>query len=334
MQWKVLTVPAVLLALLCTACNGRYDGAKLEKAPAAAPMTADSSRAVGMADLRSEAVDREALYNMPPKVVADDEQKEDAAPDQSGNGRQQVSKPPVVAAPDARWDRQIVKTADLTLKVKDFRFFTDRLHAAVKQSGGYIAQEQLSQGGGEIENIVTIKVPVDRFELLMGEMPGDSDKLEEKKISSEDVTMELVDTRSHLQTKKAVREQYRELLKQARSMKDIIAIQNEIDGIQEDMDEAAGRVAFLSHSSAFSTINLKFYQVLDEAVHEEKAPGFLERLKEAIRDGWAGLSSFLLGLISVWPLCLVIGAVVVWTRKWSRRSKAPAAAVAPANLSE
>ncbi|HEV2481391.1 MAG TPA: DUF4349 domain-containing protein [Puia sp.] len=322
MQWKVFTVPVVLLALLCTACNGRYEKAKLRvKTPVASAMAADSSRAVGVADVQQEAVnDNEARFTAP-KVVADDEQKEEDAPpspDQSYYQRK-AGAPPPAPAPDADWDRRIVKTADLTLKVKDFRLFTNRLHAAVKQSGGYIAQEQLSQSAGEIENIVTIKVPVDRFELLMGEMPGDSDKLEEKKISSEDVTMELVDTKSHLQTKKAVREQYRELLKQARSMKDIIAIQGEIDGIQEEMDEAAGRVAYLDHSSAYSTINLKFYQVLDEAVHEEQAPGFAERLKEAIRDGWGGLSSFMLGLISVWPLCLLVGVVVVVARKKLKR---------------
>jgi len=332
MQWKVLTVPAALLALLCTACNGRYDKNYREAKISAAPeMAADSSRAVGMADVQSNALTEKEMQYTAPKIVADDEQKEvEAPPDQSGSGQQQVSRPPAVAAPDPDWDRRIIKTADLTLKVKDFRFFTNRLHAAVKQSGGYIAQEQLSHGNGEIENVVTIKVPVDRFELLMGEMPGDSDKLEEKKISSEDVTMELVDTRSHLQTKKAVREQYRELLKQAHSMKDIIAIQSEIDGIQEEMDEAAGRVAYLDHSSAYSTINLKFYQVLNEAVHEEQAPGFPERLKDAIRDGWAGLSSFLLGLISVWPLCLLILGVVVVVRKRLMRPKEPAVAVVPA----
>jgi hypothetical protein len=249
-------------------------------------------------------------------------------PGQAGNGQQQAGTPGLAT----HWDRRIVKTADLTLKVEKFQLFTDRLHAAVKQSGGYIAQEQLSQNGGEIENRVTIKVPVDRFELLMGEMPGDSDKLEEKKISSEDVTMELVDTRSHLQTKKAVREQYRELLKQAHSMKDIIAIQNEIDDIQQEMDEAAGRVAYLDHSSAYSTINLRFYQVLNEALQEDETPGFAQRLRDAIRDGWSGLSSFLLALISVWPFCLAAGLVAAWVRK--RIKRAPAAVVAPAKRSE
>lgn len=332
MKWKVYTVPVALLALLCTACNGRLEKNK------------QTAKDVQINDVRlaADSAKLSELDYTAPKGVADKEtlaadepQNEEVPPGDgqlqskyAGNGQKPVPPPPPVPNPD--WDRKIVKTADLTLRVNNFNQFTNRLHAAVKQSGGYIAQEQLSQNAGEIDNTITIKVPVDRFELLMGEMPGDSDKLEEKKISSEDVTMEMIDTKSHLQTKKEVRERYLELLKQAHSMKDIIAIQNEINDIQQEMDEASGRIAWLGHSSAYSTINLRFYQVLDERIREEPAPGFAHRLTDAIRDGWQGLSALLLELISVWPLWIALGFVVVWVQKWRRRIKTPAVAVQPA----
>jgi len=58
----------------------------------------------------------------------------------------------------------------------------------------------------------------------------------------------MADTRSRLETKKEVRERYLDLLKQARNMKDILAVQNEINDIQEQMEGAAGRTG---HSLAF-----------------------------------------------------------------------------------
>ena len=321
MKSRSLFVAAALPLLLAIACNGRYNEAKLKAKPKThGTVYADTTRSMGVA------------YETT-KVVADKEVEEQAPANEdqlqstdAGNG-QRPAPPPPPTVPNPDWDRKIVKTADLTLKVKNFNQFTNRLHAAVKEAGGYIGQEQLSQNAGEIDNTVTIKVPVDRFERLMGEMPGDSDKLEEKKITSEDVTMELVDTKSHLQTKKEVRERYLELLKQAHNMKDIIAIQNEIDGIQQEMDEASGRIAWLGHSSTYSTINLRFYQVLDERIREEPAPGFAHRLKDAIRYGWTGLSSLLLELISVWPLWLALGFAVVWFRKWRIRTRAVVSAV-------
>jgi hypothetical protein len=297
MQWKVGIVPAALLALLCTACNGRYES--------------------------------EAKADSAAVIVTDKEEL--PAPPIPDNGQQQGGASQTQAASHPDWDRKIVKTADLAIRVKDFQLFTNRLHAAVKQSGGYIAQEQQTQDAGEIVNTVSIKVPVDRFEDLVGELPGDSDKLEQKKITSDDVTMELVDTKSRLETKKEVRERYLDLLKQAHTMNDIITVQNEINDIQGQMDQAAGRMAWLGHSSAYSTINLKFYQLFDGIVPDNPTPGFAQRLKESIGEGWNSLSAVLLGLISVWPFWIAVGLVAVWVRKWLRRTKAPAAVVATPN---
>jgi len=96
---------------------------------------------------------------------------------------------------------------------------------------------------------MTIKVPVANFDDLLLQLPADSDKLVDKKISSQDVTMEVVDTKSRLETKREVRERYLELLRQAHKMEDILAVQSEINNIQQDMDQASGRIAWLGHSA-------------------------------------------------------------------------------------
>jgi hypothetical protein len=234
-----------------------------------------------------------------------------------------VSAPPPVS-PD--WDKKIIKTADLHIEVKDFQGYTNRLHNAVKASGGYIAKEELTQTSGEIDNTVAIKVPVDRFEDLLRQLPSDSDRLMEKKIESEDVTMEFVDTKSKLETKKEVRERYLELLKQAHSMKDIIAIQNEINDIQEEMDQASGRITWLGHSAAYSTVNLRFYQVLEGVRREDPSPTFFHQLRDSVVEGWKGFSSLLLGMMSVWPLWIALFFGAIWIKKLMRSVRSKPAA--------
>ena len=219
-------------------------------------------------------------------------------------GRQPPTYPPPIN-PD--WDKKIIKTADLSIETNDFRTFTLRLHNTVKQLGGYLAQEQQSQSASSIENTVSIKVPVDRFDDLVQQLASDSDKLIEKKISSEDVTGKIVDTKSRLETKKEVRERYLDLLKQARNMKDILTVQKEINDLQEEMDAAAGQISYLGHSAAFSTVNLRFYQVLDTGSIEDPSPTFFKKLKDALSEGWAWCSAVVLGVISFWPLWLGIG---------------------------
>src|SRR5689334_9909029 len=183
------------------------------------------------------------------------------------------------------------------------------MHDRVKRYGAYIAGEQQTESDTRIENSLTIKVPVALFEDLMNSIGGDGTKVLEKTISTEDVTGEVVDTKSRIEAKKQVRDKYMELLKQAKTMKDILAVQEEINNIQEDLEAASGRVAYLSHSAAYSTINLTYYQYLNGNSADTAEPPFLTKVKEAFATGGTIITNILLFLISVWPLALA-GAVL------------------------
>ena len=318
-------MPAALLLFLCIACNSRSGG--FHKAPAEAKSEESNKPALEAdKDVMSSVADSAAVAT----GTVMDEEKQIATDDQPGTGgvKRAGSPQPNVAQGNPDWDKKIVKTADLKVEVKNFKSYTDQLHHLIQQSGGYIAQEQQSQSAYSISNTVTIKVPVDRFDGVLMEAASDSDKIVEKKIGSEDVTMEVIDTKSRLETKKEVRERYLKLLRQARSMKDILAVQREIDDIQEQMDQASGRIAYLGHSAALSTINLNFYQVLNPSAHEEYTPSFVHGIKNALREGWDWSSNLLLGLISLWPLWIVVSLAWFGVRKWRAglARKTPAAA--------
>ena len=163
---------------------------------------------------------------------------------------------------------------------------------------------------------MSIKIPVAQFDEVLLQLTSDSDRLVEKKINADDVTLQIVDTKSRLETKREVRERYLDLLKQARNMNEILKVQNEINDIQEQMEDAAGRIAYLSHSAAFSTIRLNFYQVLDPGAKNEQAPSFLHKIKDVLALGWDGISTVLIALITLWPLWIVVGLVWMGVRKW------------------
>jgi hypothetical protein len=207
------------------------------------------------------------------------------------------------------WDKKIIKTAELNLEIKNYKIFNDQLHENVKQFGGYVSQEEQNESPYKIENVVTIKVPADKFEEAVSKLIGDQ-KIIEKKISSEDVTTEMVDTKARIEAKKQIRLRYLDLLKQAKNMDEILQVQNEINDIQEQLESAASRVEYLNHSSAFSTINLTFYQVLDVTAVNEKEPSFLYKTSEAFAEGLKWVSSLLIGVISLWPLW--IAGIIAW----------------------
>ena len=208
------------------------------------------------------------------------------------------------------WDKKIIKNATLKIEVKDFKTFTDVVHKAAKQYGGYIANEELNQSNEKLESVISIKVPVDQFESLLNQLPSGDSKVVERKITTDDVTGEVVDTKSRLQAKEQMRLKYLEFLKQSKNMEDVLKVQSEINNIQEEMESASGRINYLSHQSFFSTINLTFYQTLPGYVPTDKAPGFSARIIDAFKTGLNFITEIFIGIISIWPLFLIV--ITVW----------------------
>lgn len=220
------------------------------------------------------------------------------------------------------WDKKIIKTAEVTIELKDYTAYNQKLHTGLKAYGAYIANEEQSSSPERIVNDITIKVPVDQFENLMNSFSGDGITLLQKKINSQDVTEEMVDTRSRIEARKQVRERYLGLLKQAKNMKEILEVQKEINSIQEDIESASGRVGYLGHQSAYSTVHLQYFQYLN-GIPPQETSGFIAQVKEGFNNGVKALGALFVLLVSVWPLLLAVLLVLVWLRRRKQPGNKP-----------
>jgi len=253
------------------------------------------------------AADTAASFS-PPQPGESEQTKQPAKPSQSPQSK-----------PD--WNKKIIKTAALNVEVKDYQKFSQLVHSSANQFGGYIADEQQTETEYKIENIITIKVPVDQFQPAVDFLTRGDGKINEKKISSEDVTTQYVDTKSRLEAKKQVRLRYLDLLKQAKNMEEILQVQNEINEIQEEIESAAGRINYLSNASAMSTINLTFYQVVNASAKDADHTSFWTKTKEAFASGWNGLGDVLVGIVYIWPLLIGIVIAVFLIKRISLKKK-------------
>lgn len=222
------------------------------------------------------------------------------------------------------WDKKIIKTANITLELKDYNAYNTGIHGRVRSYGAYIAQEQQSETNGQIMNEITIKVPVDKFEDIMASLGGEGVKVIQKNITTEDVTGEVVDTKARMEAKKQVRDRYLELLKQAKSMKDILDVQEQINGIQEDIESAAGRVNYLTHSAAYSTVNIKYYQFLNGVTARDIEPNFFTKIAVAFKTGFEIITNIVLFAVSIWPLLAASILLVFYFKKNAGKRQKPA----------
>ena len=257
-------------------------------------------------DKQTEPEQKKVDGNFQGPVVADS-----VAPTPSGITKQ-------VSNPD--WDKKIIKTATLKLEVKDFQHYNESLHKTIKQYGGYIANEEQNLSDEKTETVMSIKVPVEQFETMMNQLPGEAVKVIERKITTDDVTGEVVDIKSRLEAKKEMRLKYLEFLKQSKNMAEVLQVQQEINGIQEEIEAAAGRVGFLSQQASFSTINLIFFQPVSGFKPTDSNPNFFTRISLAFRSGVNWFADIFVGLMSIWPFILMLViAFVAWKRSKIRK---------------
>jgi hypothetical protein len=226
-----------------------------------------------------------------------------------------VTQTKVTTVAHTDWDKKIIKTAIVQLEVKDFKKYNDAIHNNIRKYGGYIAQEEQNLTDEKSETVLTLKVPVDEFVNVMNALPVGDVKVILRKITSEDVTGEVIDTRSRLEAKKQVRLKYLDFLKASKNMEEVLQVQSEINSIQEEIEAAAGRVEYLSHQASFSTINLTFYQPAVGFKPIDVSPTFFTRVGNAFKSGAEWLIELLVAMISIWPLWLIaIGGIIGYKR--------------------
>ena len=93
-------------------------------------------------------------------------------------------------------------------------------------------------------------------------------------------------------------------------MEDVLKVQSEINNILEEMESASGRINYLSHQSAFSTINLTFYQPFAGYSHRNDILNFFTRTADAFKNGFHFIGETFIGFVSIWPLLIL--AIVAW----------------------
>jgi hypothetical protein len=133
-----------------------------------------------------------------------------------------------------------------------------------------------------------------------------------------------VDLEIRLSNKKAYLEQYRTLLKSAKSIEDILKVQEQIRALEEEIESVTGRLRYLSNQVELSTLDLMITQSKDYVFRKDRSINFIERLKESLSTGWYGFVSLIITLVGIWPFWIIIPLLIwFWNRRQKKRKNIP-----------
>ena len=230
--------------------------------------------------------------------------------------------PPPPAAPEAparpavAVTRLLIYHADIRLKTNELTRSATRLDSLVRRSSGYVSAASETHADGEWRQETTIRVPPKQFQTLLTGLAG-LGTVEEKKLSTDDVTAEHADVAARLQAKRAVERQYTALLSRAQKIKDILDIEEKLGEVRETIEATESRLKALNDEVAYATITLTLYQPITQSVPDAPVVSLSSRTVEAFYGGWQLLISLLLGVLNLWPL--VLGASIAGWWLWRRR---------------
>ncbi len=219
----------------------------------------------------------------------------------------------------AATQKKIIHTADIRFKVEDLKKAESAIEARIKAMGGYISNENQNRQSGNLENSWTVRIPAEKFEAFLGDVEKESIYVDSKNVSAEDVTAEYVDNELRIKSKQKVFERYLELLKQAKNVEEIMAVEEQIRVIREEIEAKEGRQKYLNDQVDFSTITVMFYQETETSAAPEQ-PFYVKIWKNFV-EGWASLFNTIIGLFYLIPYFLLIFVVVYFLRKWWRNRK-------------
>jgi hypothetical protein len=210
---------------------------------------------------------------------------------------------------------RIVRTANVDLEVGKGTLdeTIDRATDVVTRADGtYVGSSTSLPADGPATGQVTFRVPVDAFEAILRELKGLGTYRGEQS-STEDVTTRYIDLRGQLTAWRAQERVYLRLLGRARSIGDVIAVQNQLQQVQSNIERLQGQVNHLEDQSSFSTIVLNL---------SEPGAGGTAQPRSRLERAWAtavsGLAvmgaAALVGLVWLTPVAALAFLVLLVLR--------------------
>ena len=215
-------------------------------------------------------------------------------------------------------ERKLIKTGQVGFKVTSVEKTKGALDQLCKDFQAYVSSEQQNNLGDRLEHSITIRVPAANYDALSVKIEALATKMESKSVNVQDVTEEFVDASARLKTKKELSTRYHEILKDAKTVTDILAVESQIGSVQAEIESMEGRLKYLGDQVAFSTLTVTYYEKIGVDY------GFASKFVNAIGNGWSNLLEFIIGIMTLWPFVILIGGGYWLFARWRKKRKVQA----------
>jgi hypothetical protein len=224
-----------------------------------------------------------------------------------------VNKPEVAEnSPDqssAVADRKLIRTGHMEMEVKNVGSMKMEVDKICREFNAYISSENQTKYKEKLEYEQALRIPAANFDAFIQRIEALATDVNHKNIQTQDVTEEFIDKEARIKTKKELEIRYREILKRADEVSDILSIEAQLNHVRADIESMEGRLKYLHNQVAFSTLTLTFYEPIGTEF------GFGSKTVAAFSNGWDMLLFFIVAIVNLWPFLLIVALIVFFIRR-------------------
>jgi hypothetical protein len=231
-------------------------------------------------------------------------------------------------------DRMIVRSAKLSLVVKDAESSVGEIKAITIALGGYVVQTQLYRQNEMLRGTITVRVPSESLDEAMSQFKALAVRVESESSGAQDVTEEYSDLGAQLHNLEATEHELQELLATVRERtgkaEEILAVHRELTNIRGQIEQLKGRMQYLERTSDLAAVTMELVpDMLAQPIASnhwrplETVSGALRALLQTLR--WL-VDALIVLLLYVTPIAALVfvPCYVAWRvlRRWKNRAKA------------
>ncbi|MFN4300291.1 MAG: DUF4349 domain-containing protein [Thermaurantimonas sp.] len=209
-------------------------------------------------------------------------------------------------------ERLLIKNGSIRFKTNDFQTSRKVLFKLIEKFKGIVQNESTDRYDNSINLYIDCKIPSKHFDAFVDTLEGVFGRPESRNIRIEDITKHYRDTEARIQTKKELENRYRELLKQAKTVSEILEIEAKLNEVRYEIEQYEQMIKNYDNQLAYSSLNISLYQ------ESRRELEFFKKVGDGIYEGWDNFLRFLIGIVHLWPFVILI-LVVVYLLKFRRK---------------
>lgn len=230
-------------------------------------------------------------------------------------------------------DRKLIRKITMDAETEDMDALLSDINSRIASLGGYIESRNIQNGSSYSDRryrhaTLVIRIPADSLDSFIQQV-GETSNIVSTTETSDDITLQYVDTQSRLKVLRTEEERLLQFLSEADSISEMLEIEKRLTTIQTEIESLTSQLSTYDNLVSYGTVTLNITEVEVFTVVEEEEPTMWEEISEGFSASIASLlaigRSILVFLLAGSPYLILIGllglGVWLFIRSYDRRQK-------------